>query len=306
MTETNIEIDYFEQLRDSAVKFARLGNHYLVTTVKGEFEPLFSSVNVYRIQGMLILRLRTGHAELDVNFQKFKLTAGNVLVINPGVVFTGVKSFGKKPEWDLVFVNREFMKGLNMDLTSVNIRPLTDAPSPVVQLTKEEAERFNPYIKMLATNAAGETSVFTVKIARALFTAMLYILLDCFFARIVENDGGESINDNQAKARRPTTYVRDFMRLLHLNYLRERSSEFYASRLCISSKYLSIIVKEATGRSVSDWISEFVVMEAKNLLRFSGKSVQQVAYALNFPSQSSFGKYFKRVTGISPTDYQRT
>ena len=81
---------------------------------------------------------------------------------------------------------------------------------------------------------------------------------------------------------------------------------FYADKLCISPKYLSLLVKETTGKSAARWIDEFVLMEAKNLLRFSGKNVQQVAYALNFTNQSSFGKYFKHMTGQSPTEYQKS
>ena len=303
MTEDIVDIECFESLRENAVRYARLGNQYLVACFKCPIEALFSEDSTFRLHGMMILKVRTGHIEVDVNLEKYKLVTGHVAVINPGRVITKSKTVGKVPEWDVVFVTTEFMKDLNMDLSSVNVRSFTQGPSPVLQLTREDSERFSPYIKMLASNAVNEPSVFTIKIARAIFTATVYQLLDFFYARLAEDSADDS---KKTKYRRPTTYVRDFMKLLHLNYMRERSSEFYASRLCISSKYLSIIVKEVTGRSVSDWISEFVVMEAKNLLRFSGKSVQQVAYALNFSSQSSFGKYFKRLTGISPTEYQKT
>ena len=66
------------------------------------------------------------------------------------------------------------------------------------------------------------------------------------------------------------------------------------------------MVKETTGKSAANWIDDFVLMEAKNLLRYSGKNVQQVAYALNFTNQSSFGKFFKHLTGQSPTEYQKS
>ena len=81
---------------------------------------------------------------------------------------------------------------------------------------------------------------------------------------------------------------------------------FYADKLFISPKYLSLLVKEATGRSAANWIDEYVIMEAKNMLRFSGRNIQQVTYDLNFPNQSSFGKYFKHLTGMSSTQYQRS
>ncbi|MDE7032691.1 MAG: helix-turn-helix domain-containing protein, partial [Muribaculaceae bacterium] len=53
-------------------------------------------------------------------------------------------------------------------------------------------------------------------------------------------------------------------------------------------------------------IDDRVIMEARNLLRYSGKNIQQVAYMLNFSNQSSFGKYFKHLTGMSPTEYQKS
>ena len=81
---------------------------------------------------------------------------------------------------------------------------------------------------------------------------------------------------------------------------------FYADKLYISPKYLSLIIKESTGRSAAEWIDEYVILEAKNLLRFSGKNIQQIAYELNFTNQSSFGKYFKHLTGMSPSEFQRS
>jgi AraC-like DNA-binding protein len=94
--------------------------------------------------------------------------------------------------------------------------------------------------------------------------------------------------------------------LVHIYYSKERAVKFYADKLFISPKYLSLLVKEATGRSAANFIDEFVVLEAKNMLRFSGKNIQQIAYALNFSNQSSFGKYFKHLTGMSPTEYQKS
>jgi AraC-like DNA-binding protein len=87
-------------------------------------------------------------------------------------------------------------------------------------------------------------------------------------------------------------------------YRSQRSISFYAEKMFISPKYLSLVIKEATGKSAGDWIDQYVIQEAKNQLRFSGKNVQQIAYDLNFSNQSSFGKYFKNLTGMSPTAFQ--
>lgn len=53
-----------------------------------------------------------------------------------------------------------------------------------------------------------------------------------------------------------------------------------------------------------DWIDHFVLLEAQSLLKYTNMSVQEISYQLNFPNQSFFGCYFKRLTGMSPSQYK--
>ena len=79
---------------------------------------------------------------------------------------------------------------------------------------------------------------------------------------------------------------------------------FYARQLCITPKYLTTLIKRISGLSVSEWIDNYVILEAKTLLKYSTMSIQEIAYYLNFPNQSFFGSYFKRNTGMSPSQYK--
>ena len=81
--------------------------------------------------------------------------------------------------------------------------------------------------------------------------------------------------------------------------------EFYASELNLSSHYLTLIVKQVTGQSVSDFIYEMLYSEARTLLSHSKLSVQEIAAKLNFSDQSSFGKFFKRKSGLSPKEFRK-
>jgi AraC-like DNA-binding protein len=80
---------------------------------------------------------------------------------------------------------------------------------------------------------------------------------------------------------------------------------FYADRLCITPKYLSLLIKEASGKTAADWIREYLVMEARALLKSGRMTAQQVSNELNFADQSHFGNFFKRYTGFSPREYQQ-
>ena len=80
---------------------------------------------------------------------------------------------------------------------------------------------------------------------------------------------------------------------------------FYAGQLHLTPKYLTTIIRKTSGRTAAEWIDDYVVLEAKNLLKYSTMSIQEIAYHLNFSTQSFFGKYFKQHTGTSPSRYKR-
>ena len=65
------------------------------------------------------------------------------------------------------------------------------------------------------------------------------------------------------------------------------------------------MVKGLTGKSAGAWIDDYVILEAKALLKSTTLTILQVSEALNFANQSFFGKYFKQHTGVSPTQYRR-
>lgn len=79
---------------------------------------------------------------------------------------------------------------------------------------------------------------------------------------------------------------------------------FYANKLCLTPKYLSKLVKQASGRSAPDWIDEFVILEAKNMLKYSNMPIKEIVFRLNFPNQSFFYRFFKTHTGMTPSEYR--
>lgn len=95
-----------------------------------------------------------------------------------------------------------------------------------------------------------------------------------------------------------------FYQLVKANYKTERTVAYYADRLCITAKYLSQSVREATGKPALELIDDFVIAESKALLRSTDLTVEQISDSMGFMNQSLFGKYFKRVTGMSPRSYR--
>ena len=111
-------------------------------------------------------------------------------------------------------------------------------------------------------------------------------------------------SDRQITTSRNLEYLDRFLKKVALHHKEERKLRFYADALYISSKHLSATIKEMTGKTAGMWIDEFVIQDAKRMLRLTGDTVQEIAYSLNFPNPSFFGKYFKQRTGITPLDYR--
>lgn len=110
--------------------------------------------------------------------------------------------------------------------------------------------------------------------------------------------------EKQKRTRQEEVFNR-FLELVNKYAVRERSIAFYADRLYLTPRYLSTLVRQASGRTVMDWVNEAVVQEAKLRLCHTDKLVYQIADELNFPNASFFCKYFRRMTGMTPNDFRQ-
>ena len=303
MSNQVIELQQIAEVLKDTPHFSRMGDNYLYAhfcNLDPE-KPGKTLSFPYRLNCMSFIVIRHGSMMAEVDLKPYTIKSNTLLVVNPGSLLKLSEIDLARLDATMLFVSTTFLTDINIDLNALNIRSLIENRSPAVRLTRAEINKLLKYLEFLDLHTHDEETIFSKNVARSICAAIFYELLQINFMRI-----NRETESDQGPQRRRSTYVHDFMRLVHLNYMRERSLAFYASQLFISPKYLTVLVKEATGRSATEWINEFVIIEAKNLLRYSGKNIQQVAYALNFPNQSAFGKYFKHLTGTSPTAYQKS
>lgn len=110
---------------------------------------------------------------------------------------------------------------------------------------------------------------------------------------------------SSSKQNRAFVIFDQFIRLISENFKHERCVEWYSSEMCLTPKHLSEVVKSVSGRTAGQWITSFVMIETKTLLKNSSLTIKEIALRLNFPNQSFLGKYFKNITGMSPSEYRK-
>lgn len=106
-----------------------------------------------------------------------------------------------------------------------------------------------------------------------------------------------------AQSRQEDVFDR-FIALVNEHCARHHTLDFYADRLCITQRYLGTLVRQASGTTAKEWIDRAIINEAKVALRHSHITVAQLADTLNFPNAAFFTKFFKRMTGMTPTQYK--
>ncbi len=259
-----------------------------------------------KVDGVSVFMCTAGEAEVTINFKTVRLCVGSLMVLSPNDLVEIAGSSSVTMEGYALFLPIEFLKQFSLDINTLNYRDIRFDASPVIELDDERRRLFEGYFSLLELNVATnrERSVYTRNVSRSLVGAMIYQIMA--FAHTHQPDVSEEATAAQSGSGRRSYYVRDFMSHLQQDFRQHRSVGHYADKLFISAKYLSLIIKEATGRTATEWIDHFVILEAKNLLRYSERNIQQIAYDLNFHNQSAFGKYFKHLTGMSPSEFRKT
>lgn len=142
---------------------------------------------------------------------------------------------------------------------------------------------------------------FAEEINYAYFYILLTDMADMMWKRY-----GTGAPSHHSEMSRADSIMKDFVELLTEHITEHAEVGFYAEKLCISKQYLSLIVKEKTRVTVGTIIGALRVEIASKMLRDPDMTIQQVAEKMSFSDQSSFGKFFKKHTGVSPLKYRNT
>ena len=250
-----------------------------------------------RLNALIIGVGTEGETSLTSNLQEFRLKKDSLFIFSPKHILQ-VQS-NNRFKAHLIVIAPDFLKRINIDTKRMMPLFLQFGSLPCMELTQAESQSLRSFISMVEQELKGSETDFSSEIIGGLIAATIYKVGDILTHYLTEHPEVDSPIHNRAEE-----YFRQFTELLGEHYKHERSVGFYARQLCITPKYLTTLIKRISGKSVSEWIDNYVILEAKTLLKYSNKSVQEIAYYLNFPNQSFFGSYFKRNAGMSPSQYK--
>lgn len=168
--------------------------------------------------------------------------------------------------------------------------------NPMVNYNEECFKKLELYRDLLDKKLNEPDNSINREIVKYITRSMMYDLLQL----LEEQSNGYSIKVLSRKE----ILFRNFIDILREMKVKQRQVQWYADKLCITPKYLSLICKSVTGKTAIEWINEYVQRDINYLLKNSSKSIKEIADFLQFPNISFFGKYVKAYSKMSPREYR--
>lgn len=269
--------EWFDQFRDDILILHN-------PRFKGDWEP-------YKLKQVLVLLCNGGDGYGAINLHPIHLQKDTLLVALPSQI--AESNVDENFKGTFLVMSEHFLSRLNIGDAYLFHKQVEN--NPLYQLDERTATTFRSMIELVhnimlsGDDSSGMEEIFS------LISKLFFILI----SRVVNPS-----SDAQETGQRHGEVMMQFLQLLRQHYRGHRDVGFYADKMNISAKYMTTLVKKASGKPAIQWIEDYVILDAKAQLSSTVNTIQQIAFDLNFPSQSLFGRYFKRAVGMSPSDYR--
>lgn len=256
-----------------------------------------------RFNGYIAFFCYQGRFDVDLNLRTFQVREGSLFLYTPGNIVraSAISQKDKKNvKFTIIAVSNDLMRQTHFDFNKLYNESLRLLEDPCVLINGTEREICRKYLDLIREISASQ--VPNIKDAVAALISSTFYMMGALWADKLTL----ARKQNENKSLRSKAVFEDFLALVRDNHNKERSLSFYADKLYLTPKYLSKLVKNVSGKSAHEWIDSFVISEAMNMLKYSDMSIKSIVWELNFPNQTTFYRFFKANTGMTPSEYRKS
>ena len=248
-----------------------------------------------RLKAEIFVLCMDGSIDASINLSEYIIKKNDFVTLSPGSIIQINRIEGNLKLYFMVF-SSEFINGLNKNKSIIDLIYITKN-HPVLSLPEEFASIYEEFFLLMMKVYYKKHSPYNPEILKCMLLSILYRLSDMYHDQPARKETFSSRSEEICKT---------FGHLVIQYYSQETDAAYYAKKMGITPAHLSNTVKNMTGKTVMDFISEVVIVDAKAQLKSTNLPIREIAYSLNFPNVSFFGKYFKRLTGMTPQQYRNS
>ena len=250
----------------------------------------------FRLDCFMFLPCVSGSLRLSVNTHTQQLRACDILLCRPNDLLSAFE-FSSDFRGVLMCISQNAIRdSIRLD-NIVWKSTFVLNENPILHLSEEENQLFAQYAQLIDYRSRMKERPYSKEVMAALIRASLLDLL--------VNIQSTRPDQSDPYYRRKDTLFQAFMKKIFSMEVKPRSVTWYADQLCVTPKYLTSVCKNSCGRTAFDLINEAVLTDVRYQLKYSQKSIKEIADYLDFPNISFFGKYVRNHVGCSPKEYRR-
>lgn len=254
--------------------------------------------SVIKIDMVMFLLCESGKAQVMISGKRVEVHQGEMFCCGPN---THIEDIMISTDFKAVsiFMSTAIIKSIIQTDKYAWNQYYSLRSNPIVKLSKNIHPLLNYYYDLLKYRISHPKERYNKKAMTALITAALYDLLSEL------DEPAMQIGTDSELVTQGDILFKRFVELISQTEPKQRSVSYYAKQLCVTPKYLSTTVKQASGRTALKWITESVINDIRHYLSYTELSIKEIADRMMFPNLSFFGKYVKQHLGVSPTEYRR-
>lgn len=245
-----------------------------------------------RMKNYVVAFCFSGTARITIDTINYDISANNVMLLPPECVLNINEM--KDPKATFLVFSQNYGKEIITHCSAIwnSLEAMMRKVNHSV--TEQDGLMILSYIKRLSDYCNDTKNKYRREIIRMQIISFLHDLCNACIK--------ESSQDSYLS--REMQIFQNFFQLASQNFKQEHSVAFYADKLCITPKYLSMAVKQAVNKTPSETIQGFLIQESKVLLKNTNMTIKQISNELNFQNPSFFCRYFRKYVGVSPIEYR--
>lgn len=241
-----------------------------------------------------LIMVADGELIIDVNHRKFNLKKHSSIHLNVGDIVRSIRASNGINGYHITF-----SAGFQNEMRTARKSPINiqlKKEFPFQEFSEEEFDFLSTSVRMLKRYVSDSSHHYQALVIK---NEVQNLLLNISDKRRKEH------GQNMENASHRDVLMKRFKSLLEGHCHEHHNVTWYADALMITPDYLSKLIREAEGKSTRTVINESIINNAKVLMRQPELSLKEISERLNFPDQSSFGRFFKTNTGVSPKEFRK-
>jgi AraC-like DNA-binding protein len=298
MDTLNVSFENILDAKDTSAE--AFGDDVIVYRIKSteEKQPL-DNIPSIRINAVFFIICQYGDISFTVDYKDYHLTKGMILSLSTLHILDNIR-IGKNFEGYGLIISDKFVLSIVEKMQIIKKLTTSIRTSPLLMLENDKLKLITDIIERIRRGIKATDHILQKELIKNEVSNFILEIADITYKTILENK-----NENDTyKENSQDSIIQNFIMLIMGHCKEQHEVSFYAKELCITPGHLSRVLNTFSGKSAMKWISDALISEAKILLRNPDINIQQISEELHFGEQSSFSKFFKKHTGITPIEYR--